>query len=472
MHDSKLKYVILSVILAGLFAYPFVLLPFGTDQGIFAYIGSIINNGGVPYLSAWDVKPPLIYYIYSLGLRLFGHSMIGIRCFDLLYFSITMFAIYYLGILLFDKRTGVCAGLILGILYFFTNDYWSFSQAESFMILPMVLSVYLCWCGIKKQSMIRLLCSGVFLGIAVMIKLTGMVMVIPIGAYILGEFYFQRGNRAARLMAIRFFMVFMGFLLSSGSTILWVYMHGAISEMYYTLFVYDPAYLSSASSIKTDYVHLSFAGFMRRYLFLLIPALLSTLVINDKKKILENILIYSWFFSALLGFLMQVRFYHYHMLPVIAPLSLLGAQGLVDLYSASAWQKQFIIRIRKLVIVPIIALLFLAAVWPHIISTYHFTINLLQKDKQEFYNCFFLAPGVFSLHTTIKATQYIKDHTSPNDSIFVWGFQPLLHFLPERQSPTRFFLIPPLLRPLTLKKMNGGGSCLPACRRRCLVILL
>ena len=448
MNGLKLKYAILCLILAVLFAYPFVLLPFGTDQSIFAYIGSIINKGGMPYLEAWDVKPPLIYYIYSLGLRVFGHSMIGIRCFDFLYFGITIYAIYHLGTLLFDRKAGVCAGVILGTLYFFTNNFWSCSQAESFLILPMILSVYFCCCGIKKNSMLRLLCSGFFLGIVFMTKLNGIVMVIPIGLYIVYKAFYPVENREVRHLAISLFIVFIGFLLSTGGIVLWFCIRGALSEMYTTLFVYDPAYLSSASELKTDYVHLSLFGFMRRYLFILIPALLALFVINDNKKISGTMLVFSWFFSALLGFFMQRRLYHYHIVPVIVPLALMGAQGYVDLWSSPFWNQKFIFAKRKSLIALIVVLLFISAVWPHVILTYQFTRMLVKKDGMlELYDQYFQAPGVFSLRTTINAATYIKEHSVQGDYIFVWGFQPLLYFLAERDAPTRFFFNAPLLAP-------------------------
>jgi len=48
-----------------------VLIP-GRDSGVYLYVGQGILAGEVPYRDAWDHKPPLIHFIYALGLLLTG----------------------------------------------------------------------------------------------------------------------------------------------------------------------------------------------------------------------------------------------------------------------------------------------------------------------------------------------------------------------------------------------------------------
>jgi hypothetical protein len=44
---------------------PSLVQPMGADQGLYAYIGDRILDGGVPYRDAWDHKPPAIHYTYA-----------------------------------------------------------------------------------------------------------------------------------------------------------------------------------------------------------------------------------------------------------------------------------------------------------------------------------------------------------------------------------------------------------------------
>ncbi len=453
MLNLKLPYIIPVAILFLLFAYPFIFIPFGNDQGIFAYIGTIINKGGMPYRDAWDLKPPVIYYLYSFGLKIFGSSMMSIRIFDFAYFCITFFSIYLLGSLLFNKRVGVFSGLVLGILYFFTNDFWTLSQCESFMILPMILSIYLSCLGIKNHSWPMLFGSGVLLSVVFMTKLTGIVLFVPIVLYILFETYMQKGIWDIAHISSRILILIAGFFVTTSIFFLWFYIRGVLSDLIYTLFVYDAAHFRSALKLNIDYPHLSFAGFMRRYLFLLIPALLSFLIKKNRQMRSAKVLLYCWAVAAIFAFFVQARYFHYHMLPVIAPLALLGSQGFLSFWSYSALSKRVLFIKAKILLISAIAFFLCIAIYPHVLLTYSFTKSFLQDTvATESYSRFFTTQGGFSLSTITKAAQYIKKNTAKENSIFVWGFQPLLYFLSERQAPTRFFFSAPLIAPFNIKK--------------------
>ena len=45
---------------------PSLVQPMGADQGLYAYIGERILEGDLPYVDAWDQKPPGIHYTYAL----------------------------------------------------------------------------------------------------------------------------------------------------------------------------------------------------------------------------------------------------------------------------------------------------------------------------------------------------------------------------------------------------------------------
>lgn len=44
---------------------PSLVQPMGPDQGIYAYIGTEILEGGLPYRDAWDQKPPGLHFAYA-----------------------------------------------------------------------------------------------------------------------------------------------------------------------------------------------------------------------------------------------------------------------------------------------------------------------------------------------------------------------------------------------------------------------
>lgn len=435
------------IIAAIFFAYPFIFMPFGSDQAIFAYIGGIINEGGIPYLDAWDVKPPLIYYIYSIALKIGGHSTISLRLCDLLYFFITMLCMYFLGKELYSRKVGMGASLCLGLLYFFTNSYWEFSQCESFMILPMIVSVFFCCKAIKDRKWFLYFGSGFFSGIVFMIKLTGIVILFPVFLYLFCAVYRHDPRRLFPLFLLRFLYIILGVTTSMGIVFLWFYANGGIFDMLYTLFVYDIEHGRSAINLTTDYLHLSFLGFIRRYFFVLFPAIIA---FTTKRHVLfssKNMLLYGWTLSMLLVFFVQGRFYHYHMLPIIAPFSLLGAERFLTLYNDCSWNKKVFFLKKKVVLSLVSAVLIIIATEPQVFLGIK---NFKLFPSNDFYNdAIFIPSGGFSLSSSKKVAEYIHKNTSPEDNIIIWGFQPLIYFLSQRKAPTRFFFNTPLIAPFS-----------------------
>jgi len=59
--------------------------PFGGDQFLFLVGAQKLAHHGVMYREFWDLKQPLIYYLYALAGRLFGFTEFGIHLFDALY---------------------------------------------------------------------------------------------------------------------------------------------------------------------------------------------------------------------------------------------------------------------------------------------------------------------------------------------------------------------------------------------------
>jgi hypothetical protein len=52
------------------------------DQALFIIGGEAISKGAILYRDFWDVKPPGIFGVYTLGGKLFGFTGAGIHIFD------------------------------------------------------------------------------------------------------------------------------------------------------------------------------------------------------------------------------------------------------------------------------------------------------------------------------------------------------------------------------------------------------
>ena len=53
---------------------PSLVQPMGADQGLYAYVGDRVMHGGLPYVDAWDQKPPAIHVTYAAMRGLWPHG--------------------------------------------------------------------------------------------------------------------------------------------------------------------------------------------------------------------------------------------------------------------------------------------------------------------------------------------------------------------------------------------------------------
>jgi hypothetical protein len=82
------------------------------DEGLFWVIAAEINQGHLPYVTAWDRKPVGIFLIYALVDRTFADPSFGIRLVGSLFVAIGAFALYRLARLAFAR--GGLIGLVAG----------------------------------------------------------------------------------------------------------------------------------------------------------------------------------------------------------------------------------------------------------------------------------------------------------------------------------------------------------------------
>jgi 4-amino-4-deoxy-L-arabinose transferase-like glycosyltransferase len=85
------------------------------DESLYLLVADQWVQGHPPYTTVWDTRPPGIYVLFAVGLRVFGHSVVGTRVLAWLFVTATCFFLYRIGSL-FERR-GWLIGLLAGTLY-------------------------------------------------------------------------------------------------------------------------------------------------------------------------------------------------------------------------------------------------------------------------------------------------------------------------------------------------------------------
>jgi len=118
---------------------PSLVQPAGADQDLYAYVGQEISRGGLPYVDAWDQKPPAIHYTYALLYGLWPNPSV-VAAADLLTAVVVAFLLMRL-----ERRMTGGPGFTSAIVFLALGNpvfsrlggMWLRSQSETFIALAM-----------------------------------------------------------------------------------------------------------------------------------------------------------------------------------------------------------------------------------------------------------------------------------------------------------------------------------------------
>lgn len=165
------------------------------DESTFILIGQDVLDGNLPFTNLWDMKPPLIYWVFAAFISIFGKSIIGIRIAGSLCISAVAFITYLIVNKTINKKFGLLAGFsIIPLTSIFTGH--GAIMSELLAILPLTLALWLLTC-IKRSNTILFL-VGVVLSVATFVRLSLIFVPFTLGVYFLvqsivkkdGEFRF------------------------------------------------------------------------------------------------------------------------------------------------------------------------------------------------------------------------------------------------------------------------------------------
>jgi len=136
------------------------------DESTFILIGKSITDGHLPYDHMWDLKPPLLFYVFAFVQWLVPDSLIAIRFFGVLIIFISAIVLMQIA-----KTTGAKNGFLIGLSYVVLSSLFGSIQGimsehvAVFFFLPGLLLF------LKNKRSLNLLLSGILFGCALLCKL-------------------------------------------------------------------------------------------------------------------------------------------------------------------------------------------------------------------------------------------------------------------------------------------------------------
>lgn len=451
----KRDWLLLAVLIAvtSLIALPVLTYPLGRDQGEFATIGRGILNGRVPYTELWNPKPPAVFYVYALAMRLLGQTVLSLRAIDFLVVPICCICLFWIGRHLANRRVGLWAALLFPVFYF-TETFWTLTQNDGIVMVPILLALVCTikaadqWTSGNQTANSRWVwgyafVAGALAGYIVWYKYPFALF----GVFLAITYVWIRNGGQARVAFVRrdalvLVAYVLGGLLTIGGGVLLLMSQGAWGEFLrsaqvtaqYTALTFNPKDFG-------DLIYTAIGYRWQHWGLLFVLAIIGLLFARkvvagsqSPKAVLYLFLI--WLLTGLFIMLVQAKGYDYHWLPMLPPLALLGAAGI-------EWVRNQAIRLMKplvatAIISGLLVLILVVGIWP---TTWKYLSE--QEDQATYFGRF--VAGEFVADESLKVAQLLHERVAVGDSLFIWGFRPEVYYLSGLNPATRFIFQFPLV---------------------------
>jgi hypothetical protein len=465
-----------AVLLRGL---PDLRYPIGVDQAIYGMVGQGLLHGQFPYRDLWDIKPPGIYYVYAVIVKIFGPGMWCVGVVDILWLLAISLCIFYFARPYLGAPTAALA-MVFNAVRHCRIGYNDTAQAENFLIL----CVFAVWFLMREDDrspallsrdsrasslqrsrqrwpirVSRCFAAGLILGAAFWLKYNAIVFFPFILLMPFVDFRdLDRGLSRIRMAIswkdwlVRMSFVAGGFVVAIVAVLVHFWVSGAWPAMKEAHFEVLPRY--AATGFQWNFAFLVQAlrltqntlGFWAEVMLLL--SLVTAWRLREIASLAPVLLL------ALAGWLCvatQGRFHLYHFETCHALFAIFWAYVCVKTWEGSQCVRRLFAGRRwavagALTWVVLASLVFaaLAEEGVRVVQQYRFLADWW-KDPEVSYRNYYPQLQLEKLSDQVHIINFVKQNTNREDTVYVWGMAPLINFLSKRRSPTRFFYNYPLI---------------------------
>jgi hypothetical protein len=427
--STFLPYLLLALVLAVDVYVRIRLLPapLERDEGEFAYMGQLLLQGIPPYIHAYTMKLPGVSAIYALFMYLFGQTPAGIHLGLLLVNATCIWLVYLLARRLLDRESAIisCAGY--AVLSLSQTVFGVFAHATHFVVMFALAGfiALLCYLDRRKGTLLIFL-SGLCFGLAFTMKQHA---ALPAAFAFL--FLLWRGRvklRSGKTLFMAGCLLFlMGMVIPYAVIVIWMVRAGAFPRFWFWTVQYAREYASGAPFADGMMNLMGFLSSLKAEFPLWLIAVSGfALLFTRQREQTDRLFIFGFLLFSFLSVCPGLYFrehYFVMLLPAVAILigfAALSASRLLSSRSSGKYLRYA----------------------PLLILTAAISYGLFQEREY----LFTLTPREVSSATfgsnpfpeTLQIARYIKDHTSMNDRIAVFGSEPEICFYADRLSATGY----------------------------------
>jgi hypothetical protein len=397
------------------------------DQSIFDYIAWQGLHGVRWYTGSFDFTWPGSLLIHEVGIRLFGVNTWTARLTDLIFVQPAIAAMYYF-FKAADLKSAAGAIILVYPIIYVTSGGWMAGHRDIVAMHMLVIASSISVTS-GEYNKVKLFCSGIFIGYAVLIRPTYLTF-LPL---LCATFFFPL-DRSTLKPALRLSTVLvLGTLAFPTIFLLAGFLTGTLDRFLvitrFALEVY-PVQLSRArlfnlfaDNIQTYFAWLCIAGLVGAFLW-----------INDRVAKKQAALLLAMAITALVSFAAQNKGFGYHLGGLI-PVFTMSALGAINLgFSRPGNSTQLKIIMRTLAA----AVLFIVCV------------GTGRRIQHNFFPYF---ESLLASHTTAETdanqivsqtVDVVSQESDPGSYFFQWGWNYDVGFLSKRLAASQYLNTPAL----------------------------
>jgi len=419
---------------------PSLVQPMGADQGLYAYIGERIRTGAVPYRDAWDQKPPAIHVTYAVMRAVLPRDA-AVPAADLMVAALIATLLWQLGGALGAPFVGPWAAVVF---LFLSNPAFARlggvsvrAQCETFIALA-VTAAFVCLARSRnaRQPTAMHLLAGALFGIAFAFKYNAI-------AYLLaGLFALLVWNR---LTARAILWIGIGFLAPVALFAGWFAIARGLGDLYDATITYNVRYSGETYKGPWDAVTYLLTFPIRHArvdaLWLVGGAGCAVLLVAARRGV-ERLMPVAWTAAACLTIAINgSRDLPQYFVQAAPALALAAAWGAMFLRTPS--------RIANTVLACAIAI----AIWrvndfgKLVDNTRHdlrfMTGAMTRNDHLARYGD--RTTRKYSALAMEELGGFMQSHSTPVDTVYVFGFSSAAYVRAGRASASRFFWSRPVI---------------------------
>lgn len=418
---------------------PSLVQPMGADQGLYAYVGDRMLAGGLPYRDAWDQKPPAIHVTYAAMRAVWPHDS-AVPAADLVAAMAVGALLWALGSSLATPAVGRAAALVFLAL---SNPAFARlggvsvrAQCETF-IAPAVTGAFLLLARHRHTRRdVYAAAAGLLFGVAFAYKYNAAVYAVA-GVCALFVWRQWRVRAAAALAA--------GFVVPAAALAAWLAYGHALHDAYDATIVYNLRYSGETYDGPAGAL-LYLLTFPVRHsrvdaLWLLGCGACAVLLVMARRN-RETLVPVAWVAAACLTIAINGS----------RDLPQYFVQAAPALALAAAWAGSMLWR-RRTAINVAAAIVIAVAVWrvddftKLLDNTSHDTRYLAGRMERVEHLARYgeRTTRKYSALAVAELGEFMRSHSSPGETVLVFGFSAGAYAAAERLAASRFFWSRPVI---------------------------